>query len=507
MAYTFIDQQTALNDWPWSSAHFVRAREALLEVGTERFYKTGTSFRDGQRWCSLYPAPWGVFWIYVPERTSEVKVRLRVPLVDFTGETNGTDAIDLFATTLDPTGYYGLPPDPEAWASVGGVTLEKTATAQTVTLTAPLAGNGNNWVGVVIWTRSRVGGQDETGDVVGFGLDGGIQLDSTTLSSGVPEKALILLDPWLSGAKTASFFDSRPKMIGYLNRPGASGTAGYAWVCPPARVSPLDNATATWETREVGVVEVSGVALEVHPGGPDLPTADAYFIGKRCSSGVHQGIISGARGSIPRNRIPTWKCAHHGYVNGPRELWFIHGDDMSPWDPSVAMDTAGYDKMSSVLIPTEIPDSNGYHSIVSMWGVAHEDSVSALNVQTRLHAQNATTGATIGSAGGDLTTILPSTSGDIFGGPYQWDPMMQTVAGVSRWDDWQFRGCLLGTPHDWGYTLSRLVHHQNQISESSLTYPFDLVLEGQLNSQSSPRNRIVVVGVGCASAPRAYTLT
>lgn len=509
MTWTTLDQLTLLDDWPWSAFHWRTMRDVLDHVRTERFYKGGVCFRfqSEERWCSLWPVPWGIFWLYVGEWCEDVKVRLRANRIDFDGETAGQPAVEVHATTMRPGGLPDLPPANRAnWE----LTLNKSTSSSSNTLTAPIRGRGNGWVGVLIWTWSRrYPTAEDVATIVGGQPLGVLELAlNPTDTSG--ERALLVLDRGSTIAKD-TLTESPLAAHQVMHVDASAADVAQYWLAPPWAYFGADAAAVGAAIHALGVLEVEGVAVEAHPASsPSLPGQRAFEPGEPASGRVHFPMVTAAN-QMARTRVPTWSVHPYQYHSANAQaLWLMRGESL---DESRVTGSAGtsadYVSIDRCLVNAAIPDSDGYSAVATLYALAWNNTggpiprAQPVSIIFRLSAWTVGASPTLIVAGDELDDVIEVAPWTL---PTDWRPLEEALKGFRQLDHWQWRGALAGRQdfQDWGSTLrSDYVKTFDRafMPETSITYPCELRLDVRL----VPDESIALINLGSGIASRIKT--
>lgn len=511
MAYVSLDQQTLLDDWPWSSFFWRTVRDDLAQVRAERFYKAGLSFRAGrtQRWCSLWPVPWGIFWLYVPEVCDEVIARVRHVNVDFDDETAGAAAINLYATTIRPGGGFATPPTNRSdWVSPQGAALTKTTTDATTTLTAPIIGRGSGWVGVLIWTWSEIRDTaEDSADVTGTNsLFGTLELDLAAPTTVVAERVVALLDAGSAGSKDATSV-SPTTAHQALHIYDAGSTTEY-FLAPPHGAITENTSAVEASVHTMGVIEVDGVSVAAKPSDePGLPEQRVYEPGQPAGWRVHAPLAAAAN-RLVRTRVPTWSLHPYSWSSTADQqgLWGLRGDSLDAARVSGANgDTTDYVAIHRVLLDAAIADSDGYAAVCALFAIPWNNSgatpfstmgASSIPIVLRLAAYSLGASPSLIVAGSEFEALLPIQDWTL---PANWQPLEWFMRIYRQWDHCQWRGALAGrlSTHIDSTLSDDVSLYELDMPETSITYPCQLRLQMRLDVDRSIG--LMNVGSGIAS--------
>jgi len=506
--YAYLDQNAILDDSPWSSGLWRRQRTNIEHVRLERFAKGGHIFQRNEqpRLCSVHPVAWGPFWLMLPEPTATVTMRLYVNSVDYDGEADSTEAIDLHATSGFPGRTVTPPPlGPADW----DVTLLRGVDDDTVQVfTVPVNGD-RGWVGIYLWTWSRISETAEDNDTTStFGVSGGVTLTGVTVppaSANYPERALRLtVDPAGKGHESG---DAAPQMqIGYYR---TSSTVAYT--IPPF----YDRGTLDWATYPQGVVEIEGIALESEAVQPDVPDAPAYYTDAKCSWPSHQNPVN-ALEQMVKYRSPTWMInpGHPGEASNKPLFWLLRSEDGTADGYTAAAisgdngDDTDHLPLAATMIANPPPDSDGYTAIVSLFAL-HHTTAHELTLRLRLSAYNVTSGALITSGLNSLyTNWRISERGNRYGTSRDYVPLEHSLWGSQQFQYWQYRGGLMSKGTDYTFDAKQVQHFTCEIDETNLAgnYPLILKIEARVRPARSKLLYAALISAGIASKPKDIDL-
>lgn len=553
MAFLFLDDDAfplATDDGPHSSAAMLQLLRNVEAVHQERFAKCGVAYQlnlaandSTCRLCSAWPVAWGPKWMYFhpSEAIATATVRLRIMRVGLSvGAGLGSgNMMRVSVTTGDARGRITVPPPlsgDAAWntAASGGQLLTATASETTLSLTARVDGRNqgdpadplSGWVAFYLWTWSVVdtGSPEDTGEIV--------EEDVTTGALGVD---------W-TAAGPLSTANPNERCIAIYTRAGnqlpGSQLGEIRQVCyyrtTNLRVGTLSNAALYVEPAVPGVLPggllfTGGPQISIYPMGvlslsglsiaadrPAFPIAAAgVYTDEPIRWQTHQ-TLSQELQRLVAARMPVW-C-----FEAPRDKDVTASVNRTPWrllsqdlrqiadngaETSDLLSTNSASPSFLAACPVANPppsaDLNGYHALVSLVALRARAS-GTWSFQPRIKLRLAAydwAGALV-IAGSYTDWLWPATLNAFNPVTGDWLPLAHNVWGAVGCDDWQLRGCLVGSnvgsPQLDGSDWQRVSHHVVTMPETSITYPAVIKLQGYMESTTDYVD-LAVLGFGLHS--------
>lgn len=480
MAFVYLDADAlpvVTDDGPHSSMGLVISRENLAQIKAGRPTLTGTLAVAGEskRWCAVWPTICHIEWIRVPEPTQSATVRLRIDEVDWSvgmAGPAGDDpdfAVAIYVTSATDNTIDLPPSNQDDWAPGAGEQLGLTAVAQTLDLTVNLRGR-SGWVAVLVWIWSTLDEVEETsGTLDAHRASGGL---TVTWTAGNPASATNPFERALvpESSETAQVLRDlgEVKQVGYYS----GHTDREIYTVPPLLTSDSSLSGDPFDLFGMGVLVVTGVAVELIPEALGRPVVDLFYSSEPIEQGGHYGMAAETL------RLGRKLVTHHGsgvpYDHVSNMPWFIR----SSFGGYPAEVDATYRAIEAFPAFGAVPpsaDRNGLRCKLTLAAVrSRRSSATAGTFNIRLAAYDAAGAGGLIVAGPDGPDIELNLQ-NRFNVSQPWSPLSQSIWGAVFGTTWQFRGCLLSVHlpnlsrdgHDW----FRVSHHEILMPETSITYP------------------------------------
>lgn len=561
MAYVYLDDDAVplvTSDGAHASAAATQLRDNVEALSQERRQLAswgGVLGSPGRpRLCSVSPAAWGPWWIYLhpSERAEQLLVRVSMQNIDWSeGDTvsASTTAIDVAVTAGNAAGEVQQPParrdeessaDPVAarkWyryvtdTTPDDITFDvRLSDVRRARLDDPSTG----WIAVYLWTWSWI---LETAEATADYVSGADQLGRIEVEneSGLgsfslrPERAVSLRDIIYSAGKGAETAEPGGALYQLAHREDTTltpaGTEDIYWLMPPLRhsLNPIMTSVPQIRIYTMGVAELQGLSIEhvpdeVAPRARDLHTDEP--IGESTYVPLADRLDR-----LVANRTPQWMCRpwlhkdDFDWADEDYEFWRVVSEFSranGATGEAIAEGTSGSPPGSpTVLLAAPMPvglpsgDGNGHRAMLSVY-VSRVHS-RPLPFYFRLSVLDLDYSSIVDGA---WEAVTLRASERFPGGK----PMLATNAWggiVHRY--WQFRGALFGTEGqiaraapaevlalggDFGF-----VHHiPLELPETSITYPSLIRVECYTDSTlsidlvSGEQLELVALGLGIVAS-------
>lgn len=531
MAFRYLDDDAAagcVDDSPASSFAARVMAGNFRAIHDERLPIGGWSVPSGkaQRICSPWPVAIAAALIRLPrgERYEEIELEVEYNMIDFDGESAGTDAVDVYATCMQPdSGMYDPPPtlaevrDGLGVADPEWTTLTKTASAGSTVLSARVPGSVTGpWVQVLLWVRSRIAASSEsTYNIDGRHTLSGFQISKSTggtdLSGTLPERAVQFI---ANDSGNQTQMGAGRFMIGYYYDGGMLGGDESVWIYPFVPIGTPLSSTAYLDVYPLGVLELTGISCEpVAPTIYPAPGPVAFATDAPMSQTFLQ--LSEATDSLLRRRQP--QAGVWSGLSSVDTLWPLYGTDSAAvyaklhhedWTPIrvwlVDEETA--------MHPTK--DIGGW-SVAWLSCVVNSDATAVAGYETLIEYRVSAYSTAAITPG--VSSPITTASGTVqivhasVGAPWDADsPMMaHTLWGIYEFEEWQGAGQLM--PYISGgrngrdpgrHDVRTLAYGEARMDEGG-TYPMYIALEARTPTRYSIL--LALVAAGCARGDEVRT--
>lgn len=444
------------------SALAKKLRGNVAYIQTERFGKVGwaVSLDDTVRFCPVIPAAIGPMWIYLPEPTATVTLRIRYRTVE-------TDSVWLYAIAQEFGMEARRPPAVrEEWDDdVYGDEATVDAAAGTITLKADTHGMLGD-VAIYLCGWSELSAQVDKSNADDAG---GADFQNVSAAAG----------GWGNPPERAIFWDDNTHDAATLHQFCYwDGGDDIAWFVPPIRPGVLRD-DLNMEVWSCGIIAITGMSICLDPDDPGVPGEAAYYIDEPVSEASAAGMV-GELKRLVRSRVPMWHCYPGKQYDTIYSNWYL----MSAvgWNYAAGL-TAGVEYAATV-IDTGTADSNGYSGVISVAVVSGTPNETPIEIEARVIIRDWSGGAVVTGDWGDPVTAVMTTW--LFGDT---DVRIgSTLKHARQMEQWQTRGWLLSGPEGMTQDIQALTHIPFSIPETSITYPCRVIIE--LRSQSTTGTKL-----------------
>jgi hypothetical protein len=556
VAFKAIDDDAfplATDDGPHASGAGVQLQQNVKAIHDQRFPRIGKAYptSDLPRLCSIEPVAWGPYWIKLDPRDQIDDLLVRLwGYGDWSNgdpQADGVDAIDLAVTAGDALGNVH---EPQAVRSnqAGQNPVEYSHWERVLTASAPEAltfavrlppissdatTEWTGWTSIWLWTWSLI---DQTVEYElnlgtagsGWGAIEVDDIDNLGSKTNPPERAIRVGWIWRNaGAQDVRTYAGGFRQVGAWEDTAytAAGTNDLAYVIPPVTGPVTDDAYTTTPVGQVhtmGVYNLYGLSVEAVPAGADdtaarrlrsfFPPASAFYTDEPVSALSHQTLAE-RLDTLTAIRVPQWATGPPVVADDdtgtPFRPWALLSEDREA-SLNVPTTTGTAAELAAVAIANPPPsvDRNGLVAIASyvLFGRG-VDQAAQLNFRLTAYQWD----DTLIVAGSDVRH--DATLNQRFSGAWRerWIPIQQTIWGSVRFQDWQFRGALVGTVGGLGADVYdevgsdfSLIHNVTlTLAETSLTYPCYVKLECWLDASTYEDSvealDLALIGFGLAS--------